>query len=234
MKISAKDMLLYAVTDRTWLNGKTLSSQVEEAIIGGATFIQLREKNLNYSDFLNEAIEIRKICNKYKIPFVIDDNVEIALKSGADGVHLGQNDMSIKQARNILGENKIIGATARTVEQALKAQQEGADYIGSGAVFATSTKSDTVPLSYENLCRICSSVNIPVVAIGGINAENARNLSGSGTTNLQIYLYQAMKRSTNESSAVIVIIMLLTFAITALVLYMQSNSTLEKIKREGR
>lgn len=186
MKISAKDMLLYAVTDRTWLNGKTLSSQVEEAIIGGATFIQLREKNLNYSDFLNEAIEIRKICNKYKIPFVIDDNVEIALKSGADGVHLGQNDMSIKQARNILGENKIIGATARTVEQALKAQQESADYIGSGAVFATSTKSDTVPLSYENLCRICSSVNIPVVAIGGINAENARNLSGSGISGIAV------------------------------------------------
>ena len=186
MKISAKDMLLYAVTDRTWLNGKTLSSQVEEAIIGGATFIQLREKNLNYSDFLNEAIEIHKICNKYKIPFVIDDNVEIALKSGADGVHLGQNDMSIKQARNILGENKIIGATARTVEQALKAQQEGADYIGSGAVFATSTKSDTVPLSYENLCRICSSVNIPVVAIGGINAENARNLSGSGISGIAV------------------------------------------------
>lgn len=186
LKISAKDMLLYAVTDRTWLNGKTLSSQVEEAIIGGATFIQLREKNLNYSDFLNEAIEIRKICNKYKIPFVIDDNVEIALKSGADGVHLGQNDMSIKQARNILGENKIIGATARNVEQALKAQQEGADYIGSGAVFATSTKSDTVPLSYENLCRICSSVDIPVVAIGGINAENAKNLSGSGISGIAV------------------------------------------------
>ncbi|HAP79396.1 MAG TPA: thiamine phosphate synthase [Ruminococcus sp.] len=186
MKISAKDMLLYAVTDRTWFNGKTLSSQVEEAIIGGATFIQLREKNLNYSDFLNEAIEIRKICNKYKIPFVIDDNVEIALKSGADGVHLGQNDMSIKQARNILGENKIIGATARNVEQALKAQQEGADYIGSGAVFATSTKSDTVPLSYENLCRICSSVDIPVVAIGGINAENAKNLSGSGISGIAV------------------------------------------------
>ena len=186
MKISAKDMLLYAVTDRTWLNGKTLSSQVEEAIIGGATFIQLREKNLNYSDFLNEAIEIRKICNKYKIPFVIDDNVEIALKSGADGVHLGQNDMSIKQARNILGKNKIIGATARTVEQALKAQQEGADYIGSGAVFATSTKSDTIPLSYETLCRICSSVDIPVVAIGGINAENATNLSGSGISGIAV------------------------------------------------
>ncbi len=179
-------MILYAVTDRSWLKGKTLSSVVEEAILGGATFIQLREKNLNFGDFLNEAIEIRKICNKYKIPFVIDDNVEIALKSGADGVHLGQNDMNIQQARNILGQNKIIGATARTVEQAVKAEQEGADYIGSGAVFATSTKSDTVPLSYENLCKICSSVSIPVVAIGGINIGNVKNLKNSGISGVAV------------------------------------------------
>lgn len=179
-------MILYAVTDRSWLKGKTLAEEVEEAIIGGATFIQLREKNLNFGDFLNEAIEIRRICNKYKIPFVIDDNVEIALKSGADGVHLGQNDMSISEARNILGNNKIIGATARTVEQAVKAEQEGADYIGSGAVFATSTKSDTVPLSYENLCKICSSVEIPVVAIGGINIANIRNLKGSGISGVAV------------------------------------------------
>lgn len=179
-------MILYAITDRSWLNGKTLSEEVEKAIIGGATFIQLREKNLNFGDFLNEAIEIRKICNKYKIPFVIDDNVEIALKSGADGVHLGQNDMSIPQARRILGNNKIIGATARTAEQAIKAEQEGADYIGSGAVFATSTKSDTVPLSYENLCKICSSVSIPVVAIGGINIENVKSLKDSGISGVAV------------------------------------------------
>ena len=179
-------MILYAVTDRSWLNGKTIAEEVEEAIIGGATFIQLREKNLNFGDFLNEAIEIRKICNKYKIPFVIDDNVEIAIKSGADGVHLGQNDMSIPQARRILGNNKIIGATARTAEQAIKAEQEGADYIGSGAVFATSTKSDTVPLSYENLCKICSSVSIPVVAIGGINIENVKSLKDSGISGVAV------------------------------------------------
>lgn len=179
-------MILYAITDRSWLNGKTLSEEVEKAIIGGATFIQLREKNLNFGDFLNEAIEIRKICNKYKIPFVIDDNVEIAIKSGADGVHLGQNDMSIPQARRILGNNKIIGATARTAEQAIKAEQEGADYIGSGAVFATSTKSDTVPLSYENLCKICSSVSIPVVAIGGINIENVKSLKDGGISGVAV------------------------------------------------
>lgn len=186
MKLSKHNMLLYAVTDRSWLNGKTLSEEVEEAIIGGATFIQLREKNLDSDDFLSEAIEIRKICNKYEVPFVIDDNVEIAIKSGADGVHLGQNDMNISQARALLGKNKIIGATARTVEQAVRAEQEGADYIGSGAVFATSTKSDTVPLSYENLCKICRSVSIPVVAIGGINTGNVKYLTGSGISGIAV------------------------------------------------
>lgn len=186
MKLSKHNMLLYAVTDRSWLNGKTLSEEVEEAIIGGATFIQLREKNLDSDDFLSEAIEIRKICNEYKVPFVIDDNVEIAIKSGADGVHLGQNDMNISQARALLGKNKIIGATARTVEQAVRAEQEGADYIGSGAVFATSTKSDTVPLSYENLCKICRSVSIPVVAIGGINTGNVKYLTGSGISGIAV------------------------------------------------
>ena len=186
MKISRENMILYAVTDRSWLNGKTLSGEVEEAIIGGATFIQLREKNLDSDDFLNEAIKIRRICNKYKVPFVIDDNVEIAIKSGADGVHLGQNDMNISQARALLGKNKIIGATARTSEQAVRAEQEGADYIGSGAVFATSTKSDTVPLSYENLCKICRSVSIPVVAIGGINTGNVKYLTGSGISGIAV------------------------------------------------
>lgn len=186
MKLSKQNMLLYAVTDRSWLNGKTLAEEVEEAIIGGATFIQLREKNLDSDDFLSEATEIRKICNKYKVPFVIDDNVEIAIKSGADGVHLGQNDMNISQARALLGKNKIIGATARTSEQAVRAEQEGADYIGSGAVFATSTKSDTVPLSYENLCKICRSVSIPVVAIGGINTGNVKYLTGSGINGIAV------------------------------------------------
>lgn len=186
MKLSKQNMILYAVTDRSWLNGKTLAGEVEEAIIGGATFIQLREKNLDSDDFLSEATEIRKICNKYKVPFVIDDNVEIAIKSGADGVHLGQNDMNISQARTLLGKNKIIGATARTSEQAVRAEQEGADYIGSGAVFATSTKSDTVPLSYENLCKICHSVSIPVVAIGGINTGNVKYLTGSGISGIAV------------------------------------------------
>lgn len=180
MKISKKDLILYAVTDSSWLNGKTLASQVEEAIIGGVTFIQLREKNMDENLLLRQAIEIFEVCRKYKVPFVVDDNVEIALKSGADGVHLGQNDMSIIKAREILGADKIIGATAKTVEQAIKAEIDGADYIGSGAVFATSTKSDAIPLSYENLCRICESVKIPVIAIGGINKDNVNYLKSSG------------------------------------------------------
>ena len=186
MKIFKKNMILYAVTDRSWLKEKSLANQVEAAILGGATFIQMREKSLNIDDFLREALEIREVCNKYNIPFVIDDNVEIALKSGADGVHLGQNDMSITKAREILGSEKIIGATARTVEQALKAEAEGADYIGSGAVFTTSTKTDTVPLSFENLSEICNSVNIPVVAIGGICADNIKMLKGSGISGVAV------------------------------------------------
>ena len=186
MKIFKKNMILYAVTDRSWLKEKSLANQVEAAILGGATFIQMREKSLNIDDFLREALEIREVCNKYNIPFVIDDNVEIALKSGADGVHLGQNDMSITKAREILGSEKIIGATARTVEQSLKAEAEGADYIGSGAVFTTSTKTDTVPLSFENLSEICNSVNIPVVAIGGICADNIKMLKGSGISGVAV------------------------------------------------
>lgn len=186
MKIFKKNMILYAVTDRSWLKEKSLANQVEATILGGATFIQMREKSLNIDDFLREALEIQEVCNKYNIPFVIDDNVEIALKSGADGVHLGQNDMSITKAREILGSEKIIGATARTVEQALKAEAEGADYIGSGAVFTTSTKTDTVPLSFENLSEICNSVNIPVVAIGGICADNIKMLKGSGISGVAV------------------------------------------------
>ncbi|MDE5945708.1 MAG: thiamine phosphate synthase [Oscillospiraceae bacterium] len=186
MKLSKENFILYAITDRSWLNGRTLENQIEDAIIGGATFIQLREKNLKYDDFLDEAIKVRKICNRYKIPFVIDDNVEIALKSGADGVHLGQNDMSIQEARNILGENKIIGATARTVQQAINAEKESANYIGSGAVFNTCTKTDTIPLSYENLCKICNSVSIPVIAIGGINSDNICLLKSSGISGIAV------------------------------------------------
>ena len=172
--------LLYAVTDRHWLNGRTLEEDVEQALKGGVTLVQLREKNLNFEEFCKEAEIIHLLCKKYNVPLIINDNVEVAKAVNSEGVHLGQGDMSIAKAREILGKNKIIGATARTKEQAVKAEKEGADYVGSGAVFGTSTKSDAVKMSFETLREICESVRIPVTAIGGITKENVLQLKGTG------------------------------------------------------
>ena len=176
MKCDKKSLLLYAVTDRTWLNGETLYKQVEKAIKGGVTFVQLREKNLDEKSFLNEALEIQILCKKYNIPFVINDNVEIARKINADGVHVGQSDMKAENVRAILGNDKILGVSAQTVEQALYAQKEGADYIGVGAVFPTGSKLDADNVSLDTLKEICRAVNIPVVAIGGIGIDNVSKL----------------------------------------------------------
>lgn len=172
--------LLYAVTDRHWLNGRTLEEDVEQALKGGVTLVQLREKNLNFEEFCKEAEIIHLLCKKYNVPLIINDNVEVAKAVDAEGVHLGQGDMSIAKAREILGKNKIIGATARTKEQAVKAEKEGVNYVGSGAVFGTSTKSDAVKMSFETLREICESVRIPVTAIGGITKENVLQLKGTG------------------------------------------------------
>ena len=179
-KWEEKDLLLYAVTDRSWLNGRTLYSQVEEAIKGGATFIQLREKELNEDAFLEEAKEIKELCARYHVPFVINDNVEIALAMDADGVHVGQSDMEALDVRAKLGPDKIIGVSAQTVEQALLAQKHGADYLGVGAVFSTSTKTDAKNISLETLRQIARVVHIPVVAIGGIGPDNILELLGCG------------------------------------------------------
>ena len=173
-------MLVYAVTDRAWLNGKTLEEQVEKAIQGGATLIQLREKQLHYDDFLEQAIKIKKITAQYHIPFIINDNVEIALAVDADGVHVGQKDMQANMVRKKLGENKIIGVSVQTLEQALSAEKNGADYLGVGAVFSTSTKQDASEVSFETLQNICKAVSIPVVAIGGTNIKNIAKLKNSG------------------------------------------------------
>lgn len=173
-------MLLYAVTDRSWLNGRSLRHDVLSALQGGATMIQLREKELDFQSFLSEAKEIKAVCAQYKVPLIINDNIEIALACGADGVHLGQSDETARNARLKLGKDKIIGISVQTAEQAATAQQEGADYLGVGAVFATSTKKDAVFVSYEVLKSICSSVSIPVCAIGGINKQNIMQLAGSG------------------------------------------------------
>lgn len=186
MNCRPEDMLLYAVTDRAWLNGETLESQVEKALKGGATFVQLREKELDEEMFLEEAKKIKKLCAEYHVPFVINDNVDIALKIDADGVHVGQSDMEAGKVREKLGPDKIIGVSARTVEQALLAQAHGADYLGVGAVFSTSTKSDAKNVSHETLKEICKAVRIPVVAIGGITRDNVKELTGCGADGIAV------------------------------------------------
>ncbi|MCR5482442.1 MAG: thiamine phosphate synthase [Clostridia bacterium] len=180
------DLLLYAVTDRHWLGSETLSSQVEKALKGGTTFVQLREKELCRSDFLAEAFEIKELCVKYNVPFVINDDVSIALECDADGVHVGQSDMEAGNVREMLGPDKIIGVSAQTVEQALLAEKRGADYLGVGAVFPTGSKADASVLDFGTLEAICKAVSIPVIAIGGITAENVSQLSGSGICGIAV------------------------------------------------
>jgi len=186
MRCDKKDLLLYAVTDRSWLGEQTLYEQVEKALKGGATFVQLREKELDDDAFLAEAIEIQALCKKYNVPFVINDNVEIARKMNADGVHVGQSDMEAGDVRALLGEDKILGVSAQTVEQAILAEQRGADYLGVGAVFHTGSKADADDVSRETLKAICEAVSIPVVAIGGIGKHNVLKLSGSGICGIAV------------------------------------------------
>lgn len=180
MRCDKKDLLLYAVTDRSWLKGETLYSQVEKALKGGATIVQLREKELDEETFLTEAKEIKALCREYSIPFLINDNVKIAIAMDADGVHVGQSDMEAGNVREKLGQDKIIGVSVQTVEQAILAQKKGADYLGVGAVFQTGTKTDADNVSYDTLKAICKAVTIPVVAIGGIGKHNVLQLSDSG------------------------------------------------------
>ena len=186
MKLQKKDMLLYAVTDRSWLNGKTLYEEVHEAIMGGATMIQLREKNLDEESFLAEAKQIKELCARYHIPLIINDNVDVALKINADGVHVGQDDMNVLNVRKILGPNKIIGVSAHNVTEAVAAVDAGADYLGSGAVFATGSKKDVNILEKRVLKEICETVDVPVTAIGGINEKNIIKLTGTGISGIAV------------------------------------------------
>lgn len=181
-----EDLLVYAVTDRYWLGDETLYSQVEKALKGGATFIQLREKTLDDATFLQEAIEIQALCKSYNVPFVVNDNVDIAIQMNADGVHVGQSDMEALDVREKLGKDKIIGVSAQTVEQALLAQAHGADYLGVGAVFPTGSKDDADDVSHETLKEICDAVDIPVVAIGGITINNVQELKGTGIAGVAV------------------------------------------------
>ena len=180
------ELLLYGVTDRHWLNGRRLYDDVKESLDGGVTFIQLREKTLDEETFLLEAKEIKSLCEAYHVPFVINDNVDIAKKINADGVHVGQDDMNVEDVRRILGEEKIIGVSASSVEEALCAEKGGADYLGVGAVFPTSSKDDASDVSFEILKEICEAVSIPVIAIGGISKENVHKLSGTGIVGIAV------------------------------------------------
>lgn len=180
MRCDKKSMLLYAVTDRAWIGKQSLYEQVESALKGGVTCVQLREKDLNDDDFLTEALEISALCRRYGIPFFINDNVELAIKCKADGIHVGQEDMSAAQVRQKVGSDMMIGVSVHSVEEALEAVKNGADCLGVGAMFTTSTKMDADVLSKEILRDICAAVDVPVVAIGGISKSNISELSGTG------------------------------------------------------
>lgn len=186
MKCDKSSLLLYAVTDRSWLHGMTLCAQVEQALQGGATFVQLREKQLEKERFLKEAIEIQALCRRYRVPFVIDDDVELARAVNADGVHVGQSDMEASDVRALIGKDRILGVSAQTVAQAVRAERSGADYLGVGAVFPTGSKADAESVSFETLSEICRAVHIPVVAIGGIGKHNVTKLKGTGICGIAV------------------------------------------------
>lgn len=180
MRFNSDCCLLYAVTDRSYLNGRTMKEAVEAALRGGITMLQLREKHLAEAEFEQEAREILTLCRSYGVPLIINDNVSLCARIGADGVHVGQNDMSAEEVRAILGRDKIIGVTAKTPEQARAAESAGADYLGCGTCFPTSTKPEALPMTFDHFQKVCSSVSIPVVAIGGIGARNITSFAGRG------------------------------------------------------
>lgn len=186
MQFHKEHLLLYAITDRAWTDRKSFMQQVEEALKGGITMLQLREKNLDEKTFTEEAVQIKKLCRKYNVPLIINDNVKVALQSEADGVHVGALDTPVRQIRQTAGENFIIGATAKTIEQAKKAEADGADYLGVGAVFSSPTKQNAIRITKDKLREICASVSIPAVAIGGIGLSNVSELAGGGMCGIAV------------------------------------------------
>lgn len=180
MKCDKKHMLLYAVTDSAWVGRQSLAQQVESALKGGVTCVQLREKSLNEADFLKEALEIKALCKQYGVPFFINDNVDVAIRCGADGIHVGQEDTQAAQVRKLVGEHMMIGVSVHSVEEALQAVENGADCLGVGAMFPTATKPDASAVPLDVLRDICQAVSVPVVAIGGIGKANLPQLSKAG------------------------------------------------------
>ena len=200
MNCDKNDLLLYAVTDRHWLDGRRLIDVVRESLDGGVTMVQLREKTLEEGKFLEEAKELQTLCRERGVPFLVNDNVEIAREMNA-GVHVGQSDMEAQDVRAILGPDKILGVSAQTVEQAVLAEKHGADYLGVGAVFPTGSKDDADDVSYETLKAICGAVSIPVVAIGGITQENVAKLAGSGICGVAVISAIYAAKNIQQASA---------------------------------
>ncbi len=186
MKCDKKTMLLYGVTDRAWTGTQSLYAQVEAALKGGVTCLQLREKELGDAEFLEEALQIGALCRRYGVPFIINDNVDVALKCGADGIHVGQEDLQAGAVRQRVGAGMLLGVSCHTVKEALEAVENGADYLGVGTMFTTSTKLDALPVSLEELRDICSQVSVPVVAIGGIGKDNMEKLQGAGVAGVAL------------------------------------------------
>ena len=186
MRFNEKMLLLYAVTDQAWVGKQPLLEQIEDALKGGATIVQLREKKLDEDSFVEEAIQVRDLCHKYNVPLIINDHVEVALKSGADGVHVGVEDAPVAEIRKRVSPDFIIGATCKTVEQAKNAEAAGADYMGVGAVFPSPTKTNAVRITNEQLREIVSSVSIPAVAIGGISYDNVCEIKGSSVSGVAV------------------------------------------------
>lgn len=206
MPISEKRLTLYAVTDRKWLQtGQTLAGQVEQAILGGATVVQLREKHASNEEFLALAQKVKQVTDRYQVPLIINDNLEVALAVDAAGIHVGQEDLAATAVRQKLGDKKVVGVSAQTVEQALAAEKAGADYLGVGAVFPTSSKDDAVEVDFATLKAICQAVQIPVVAIGGITAQNMIALAGSGIVGVAvisaIFAQPDVKKAAQELAA---------------------------------
>lgn len=209
MKFDPQSLLLYAVTDRAWVGRRTLLEQIEDALRGGVTIVQLREKGLEEAAFAAEAVQVKELCRTYNVPLIINDNMDVALQSGADGVHVGVEDVPVAEIRARAGADFIIGATAKTVAQARAAQAAGADYLGVGAVFPSPTKTNAVRITTAQLKEICSSVSIPAVAIGGISLSNAAELQGGGMRGIAVVsalfaaddiraAAEALKRKANE------------------------------------
>lgn len=200
LKVNKEDMRLYVVTTRDFLNDKSLEEECEEILQSGATFLQLREKNMEFEDYLSLAKKLKVIANKYNIPFVIDDNVDVAVKSGADGVHVGQKDMEAARARRIIGNDKILGVSVQTVEQAIKAEKDGADYLGVGPVFPTETKPGAATVDLDEVRRIKENVSIPILVIGGIDDRSIYDVVKTNTDGVAVVSYIFGSEDKKEST----------------------------------